>query len=196
MKKKPSLLAIVMVFIIEGIVAYDLAGDKYIIPSVNTNHDTTRFENLKTTNETSKNRKITRKKVIRDNITYKPYSKNDERENYELTLDGNYYNINFNSHENSINADKDGFMTITYGEGTSEQIIIYDYSLENILSRTFEELNGDDYNKSAMKKFKSLLEKKNISREELIQSIKKYFFEHQSEAKEEWNQEGKPYLID
>lgn len=196
MKKKPSLLAIVMVFIIEGIVAYDLAGDKYKIPSVNTNHDTTRFENLKTTNETSKNRKITRKKEIRDKLTYKPYSKNDERENYELILDGNYYNIDFNSHENSINADEDGFVTITYGEKTDKQIIIYDYSLENILSKTFEELNGDDYNKSAMRKFKSLLEKKNISREELIQSIKKYFFEHQSEAKENWNQEGQSYLID
>lgn len=100
------------------------------------------------------------KTEIGDKLIYEPYSKKREKREFELILDGNYFNIYFSSLDNSLNADEDGFMTITYGEETNEQIIIYDYSLENILSQTFEELNGDDYNKSAMKKFKSLLKKR------------------------------------
>ena len=107
-------------------------------------------------------------------------------------MDGNYYNIDFNSHENSISVDEDEFMTITYGEGTGEQIIIYDCGLENILSKTFEKLNGDDYNKSAMRKFKSLLEQKNISCKELIQLIKNIFLNISRKLKKNGITRGDP----
>lgn len=129
-----------------------------------------------------------------DGLYYMPFE-NGGDEKYMIVKDGYAFGIHYNPYGRSdLFYDEDGFSIITVSDYLrgGDSVTVYTYSADPYLYREVGKYKGDY--KSALKLYNKILDDNYWTREELIRWVKDYVIKHRQEAIKYWKDNGEHYL--